>query len=306
MAQTMLDYIEQNPQDWQKGWNNLTSPINGKTNTSYRGFNALYLALVGMSRGYDDPRWVTFNQAKDLGASIKRGEKSSPVLFFEFYDRLTKKAYDSRTTKDMTDEDRAAYEKENVYAVLKYSSVFNASQCVNFPERDLESLKMSEEDRANQNELIETIIANSAASVNYDGGNRAFYRPSTDSIHLPAIEAFNSMQDYYATALHEIAHSTGHASRLHRDLTGDHGSPNYAIEELRAELACVYMQIEQGIQLDGKHIENHAAYLSSWLGAVKNDKSIFFKAASDAQKIADYVLAHYVQSVEVKELELDD
>ncbi len=306
MAQTLLDYIEQNPQDWQKGWNNLTAPINGKTNNSYRGFNALYLSLVGMSRGYDDPRWVTFSQAKDLGASIKKGEKSSPVLFFEFYDRLTKKAYEARTTKDMTDEERAAYEKENVYAVLKYSSVFNASQCVNFPERDLESLKMSEEDRANQNELIETIIANSAAPVNYDGGNRAFYRPSTDSIHLPAIEAFNSMQDYYATALHEIAHSTGHASRLHRDLTGDHGSPNYAIEELRAELACVYMQIEQGIQLDGRHIENHAAYLSSWLDAVKNDKSIFFKAASDAQKIADYVSAHYVQSVQVDELELED
>ena len=306
MAQTLLDYIKQNPQDWQKGWNNLTSPINGKTNTSYRGFNALYLALIGMSRGYDDPRWVTFNQAKDLGASIKRGEKSSPVLFFEFYDRLTKKAYNARTTKDMTDEERAAYEKENVYAVLKYSSVFNASQCANFPERDLESLKMSEEDRANQNELIETIIANSAAPVNYDGGNRAFYSPSTDSIHLPALEAFSSMQDYYATALHEIAHSTGHASRLHRDLTGDHGSPNYAIEELRAELACVYMQIEQGIQLDGEHIENHAAYLSSWLDAVKNDKSIFFKAASDAQKIADYVSAHYVQSVQVDELKLED
>lgn len=306
MAQTLLDYIEQNPQDWQSGWNNLTSPINGKTNNSYRGFNALYLTLVGMSRGYDDPRWVTYNQAKDLGASIKKGEKSSPVLFFEFYDRLTKKAYDSRTTKDLTDEDRAAYEKENVYAVLKYSSVFNASQCANFPERDLESLKMSEEDRANQNELIETIIANSAAPVNYDGGNRAFYRPSTDSIHLPAIEAFNSMQDYYATALHEIAHSTGHASRLHRDLTGAFGSPSYAIEELRAELACVYMQIEQGIQLDGKHIENHAAYLSSWLEAAKNDKSVFFKAASDAQKIADYVSAHYVQSVQVDELELED
>ena len=97
------------------------------------------------------------------------------------------------------------------------------------------------------------------------------------------------MQDYYATALHEIAHSTGHESRLNRDLAGSFGSESYAKEELRAELACVFMQMEQGIQLNGKHITNHAAYLNSWLQAAKNDTSVFFKAAADAQRIADYV-----------------
>ncbi len=303
MVQAILVSMEKNPVEWESGWNNIgaDSPINGKTGKSYRGVNFLYLWLVGKENGYEDSRWVTFNQAKELGASVRKGEKSFPVLFYELYDRKTKRPYDSRTTKDMSDEERAAYEHENVYAVLKYSRVFNAAQCANFPKRDIESLKMSEEDRAKQNALIENIIANSGAPIKYDGGNRAYYSPMTDSIHLPGIEVFHSMQDYYATALHEIAHSTGHESRLNRDLTGKFGQADYAVEELRAELACVFMQVEQGIRLEGKHIENHAAYLNNWLSVVKGDKSIFFKAASDAQKIADYVSEHYLQSEKASE-----
>lgn len=299
MVKTLLEHIEKNPTDWQSGWNNIAAgaPYNGKTNTAYRGMNALYLAFLGAKRGYKDTRWVTFNQAKELGASVKKGEKSAPVIFFEFYDRATKKAFDSRTVKDMTEEEKAAYLKENVYAVMKYSSVFNAEQCHNFPER--KDVAMSEEERANQNVKIEAIIANSSAPVRYDGGSRAYYSPGTDSIHLPVIQAFDTMQDYYATALHEIAHSTGHESRLNRDLSGGFGSESYAKEELRAELACVFMQMEQGIQLNGKHITNHAAYLNSWLEAAKKDTSVFFKAAADAQKIADYVADNYLQAAAV-------
>lgn len=299
MVKTLLEHIEKNPTDWQSGWNNIAAgaPYNGKTNTAYRGMNALYLAFLGAKRGYKDTRWVTFNQAKELGASVKKGEKSAPVIFFEFYDRATKKAFDSRTVKDMTEEEKAAYLKENVYAVMKYSSVFNAEQCHNFPER--KDVAMSEEERANQNVKIEAIIANSSAPVRYDGGSRAYYSPGTDSIHLPVIQAFDTMQDYYATALHEIGHSTGHESRLNRDLSGGFGSESYAKEELRAELACVFMQMEQGIQLNGKHITNHAAYLNSWLEAAKKDTSVFFKAAADAQKIADYVADNYLQAATV-------
>lgn len=297
MVKTLLEHIEKNPQNWQSGWNNIAAgaPYNGKTNTAYRGLNSLYLAVIGMQRGYKDTRWVTFNQAKELGASVKKGEKSAPVIFFEYYDRATKKAFDSRTVKDMTDEEKQTYMKENVYAVLKYSSVFNAEQCYNFPER--KEIAMSEEERANQNIKIETIIANSGAPVLYDGGSQAYYSPGTDSIHLPKIEAFDSMQDYYATALHEIAHSTGHQSRLNRDMGGGFGSESYAKEELRAELACVFMQMENGVQLNGKHITNHAAYLNSWLEAAKKDTSVFFKAAADAQRIADYVEQNYTQAV---------
>lgn len=312
MIKTLLAHIEHNPTEWQSGWNSIAAgaPYNGKTNTAYRGLNALYLACIGAARGYKDTRWVTFNQAKDLGASVKRGEKSVPVIFYENYDRKTKKAFSGDSVKDMTDEEKAAYVKENVYAVLKYSSVFNAEQCHNFPER-IETT-MSDEERVNQNIKIETIIARSAAPIFYDGGNRAFYSPGEDKIHLPIISAFDTMQDYYATALHEIAHSTGHESRLKRDLSGGFGSVEYAKEELRAELSCVFLQMETGIRLDGKHIENHAAYLNSWLKAAKEDSSVFFKAAADAQKIADYVTSNYLsaenisQSSDVNSREIPD
>lgn len=312
MIKTLLAHIEHNPTEWQSGWNSIAAgaPYNGKTNTAYRGLNALYLACIGAARGYKDTRWVTFNQAKDLGASVKRGEKSVPVIFYENYDRKTKKAFSSNTVKDMTDDEKAAYIKENVYAVLKYSSVFNAEQCHNFPER--KETAMSNEERANQNVKIETIIARSAAPIFYDGGSRAFYSPGEDKIHLPIISAFNTMQDYYATALHEIAHSTGHESRLNRNLSGGFGSVDYAKEELRAELSSVFLQMETGIRLAGKHIENHAAYLNSWLIAAKEDPSVFFKAAADAQKIADYVTSNYLnaenisQSSDVNSREIPD
>lgn len=306
MVKTLLEHIEKNPTDWQSGWNNIAAgaPYNGKTNTAYRGINALYLALIGAKQGYKDARWVTFNQAKELGASVKKGEKSSPVIFFEIYDRATKKAFSSLTVKDMTDEEKTTYMKENVYAVMKYSSVFNAEQCHNFPER--KEIAMSEEERAKQNIKIEAIIANSSAPIRYDGGSRAYYSPGTDSIHLPVIQAFNTMQDYCATVLHEIAHSTGHESRLNRNLSGGFGSESYAREELCAELACVFMQMEQGIQLNGKHITNHAAYLNSWLEAAKKDTSVFFKAAADAQRVADYVAQNYLQKEDSAVLEEDE
>lgn len=298
MIQAILARIEKDPLNWTAGWNKVSgNPVNGKTDTAYRGLNSIYLYLMSEQHGYNDPRWVTFNQAKALGASIKKGEKSYPVLFYERYDKLTKKEYDPKTTKSMTEEERAEYERENVRFVLKYYSVFNAAQCVNFPELDKSALLMSEEERANQNELIEMIIANSAAPVNYDGGSRAYYQPSTDSIHLPTIENFHSMQDYYATALHEIAHSTGHESRLNRDLSGGFGSQSYAVEELRAELACVFMQIEHGINIEGNHIDNHAAYVQSWLEAAKSDPTVFYKAVRDAGKIADYVDDNYLQAI---------
>lgn len=302
IVQSILGYIEQHPTNWLSGWVSLGVPQNGLTNSNYRGLNALYLWLIGKQQGYTDNRWVTFNQAKELGASVKKGEKSSPILFYTLYDKNTKKEYTRKTTADMTDEERKKYEDENVRPVVRYSQVFNAQQCANFPERAATSLMSDEERQKHSNDVIERIIANSEAPILYDGGDRAFYRITTDDIHLPAIEQFNTMQDYYATALHEIAHSTGHPSRLNRKMGGA-DRENYAIEELRAEMAAVFMQMENGIQLEGKHYENHSAYLASWLEEVKNDTKIFTSAVSDAMKISDYVTEHYVNKAAVATLD---
>ena len=167
MVTLILDSIEKNPTEWDSGWTAIdaTTPINGRTNRAYNGFNSIYLYCVAKGRGYKDSRWVTFNQAKELGASVKKGEKSSPVLFYQLYDKNTKKEFNSLTVRDMTDEEKKQYMQENVRRVLQYSTVFNAEQCDHFPERTDELPKMTEEERTRQNVLIEEIINNSAAPI---------------------------------------------------------------------------------------------------------------------------------------------
>lgn len=291
MVDVVLSYMEQNPTEWQSGWQKFGCPVNAVSSKQYRGINLLYLTVVSMARKYTDNRWVTFNQAKQLGASVKKGEKSVPVLYYSIYDENTKKDFDPATVAEMTEEDRIEYERKYVRAYTKFYQVFNAEQCVNMPKREVKA--MDEIERQRQNELVERIIANSAAPVFYDGGDSAYYSVATDDIHLPLIEQFNTMQDYYATALHEIAHSTGHSSRLNRDMSGDFGGEKYALEELRAELSLMFLQMENGLILDGHHYQNHGAYLASWLKAAKDNKTAFTSAVKDAMKISDYINDHY-------------
>lgn len=295
MVDTLITYIENNPTEWTAGWYGKSkSPINAKTEKAYKGLNAFYLMVLSVMRGYSDSRWLTFNQAKELGANVKLGEKSSEIFYWSFYDKKTKKPFDERTVEDMTYEERREYLKENVRPVIKFYQVFNAEQCENMPEYSIEALSMNEEERERQNAIIEQIIANSEAPVNYDGGNSAYYSLQEDSIHLPEINVFKTMQDYYATALHEISHSTGHEKRLNRNMFNAFGSEEYAKEELRAELASVFLQLDYGINIEGKHFENHGAYLASWLKEVKDNHKEFFAAASDAEKIANYIGEHYL------------
>lgn len=305
MVDTLISFIEQDPAQWEAGWYKAPSisPLNGKTQRNYKGLNAFYLYVIALQHGYRDPRWFTFNQVKEFGGNVKSGEKSSEIFFWTWYDKKTKKPFDVKTLDGMTDEEKQEYKQENVRPVIKFYQVFNAQQCDKLPEYELiQTPEMAVEERARQNDLIETVIANSEAPVYYDGGNRAYYSPMSDSIHLPEIKDFKTMQDYYATALHEIAHSTGHESRLNRSLKGIFGSPDYAREELRAELASVFIQTELGISVEGKHFENHGAYLASWLKAVKDNPKEFYSAASDAEKISDYVSSHYLKEREREDI----
>ena len=309
MVDQLLDFIENNPTAWEAGWYKVGgTPRNGKTSKPYNGLNALWLYLLGEHKGYTDPRWVTYQQAKDLNASVKAGEKSANIFYWSWYDKKTKKPFDDATVKDMDKDERQKYLNENVRPVLKYYQVFNAAQCNNFPKLNVEQKEMTADERARQNAKIEKIISNSAAPINYDGGNRAYYSPMSDSIHLPEIKRFHTMQDYYATALHEIAHSTGHASRLNREMIGKFGTSDYAKEELRAELASVFMQLDYDISVEGKHFENHAAYLQSWLKRVRDDQKEFFAAVTDAEKISEYVGERYLQAhaVDVAEIESEN
>ncbi|MCL2370253.1 MAG: zincin-like metallopeptidase domain-containing protein [Firmicutes bacterium] len=296
IADLLVAKIESEPLEWSKGWRSLgEAPVNAKTGKVYNGANFFALILKADKMGYDDPRWLTFNQAKDIGAKVKAGEKATTIFHYTEYDKKTKSAPDWKAINALPPFESLEYQKENITFSLSYHSVFNAAQVDNLAERKLDA--MSDEQRIReQNHRIEGVVANSPAPISH-GSNRAYYRPGDDAIRLPNISNFNSMQDYYATALHEIAHSTGHSTRLNR-FDGKEDTATYAKEELRAEVASMFIQAELGIKLEGSHFENHSAYVQSWLSAVKNDKNVLFDAIKDAGQISNYVNEHCASKFE--------
>lgn len=162
------------------------------------------------------------------------------------------------------------------------ASVFNAEQIDGLP-----PMAVRQDKSWNSIERAESILEASGAKISHDQVDRAFYRMSTDSIHLPQQAAFPSADRYYATALHELGHWTGHASRLDRDLAHPFGSEGYAKEELRAEIASMIMGDELGI---GHDPSQHVAYVKSWIKALQDDPLEIFRAAADAEKIQGFVL----------------
>ena len=303
IADKVLEQIENNNLEWAAGWHKLrNAPFNAKTEKRYNGTNLLILHFEGVKKGYEDPRWLTFNQAKDLGAQVKAGEKATTIFHWNEYDKKTKKAPDWEELNKLPREEYDKYVQDNISYSVSYHSVFNAEQCNGLEKYVVPTL--SAEELAKQNEKIEQVIAASEAPVLYDGENRAFYNHREDKIHLPKIENFKTKNDYYATALHEIAHSTGHESRLNRNLKGGtFGDENYAIEELRAEFASLFMQYELDLNFDAKHFENHSAYIQGWSKAIKEDKNVLFAAIKDAGKIATYVRENYAEQENTKKNE---
>lgn len=303
IADKVLEQIENNNLEWAAGWHKLrNAPFNAKTEKRYNGTNLLILHFEGIKKGYEDPRWLTYNQAKEIGAQVKAGEKATTIFHWNEYDKKTKKAPDWEELKKLPREEYDKYVQDNISYSVSYHSVFNAEQCNGLEKYVVPTL--SAEELAKQNEKIEQVIAASEAPVLYDGENRAFYNHREDKIHLPKIENFKTKNDYYATALHEIAHSTGHESRLNRNLKGGmFGDENYAIEELRAEFASLFMQYELDLNFDAKHFENHSAYIQGWSKAIKEDKNVLFAAIKDAGKIATYVRENYAEQENTKKNE---
>ena len=244
--------------------------MNPTTVKRYRGVNTLILGMDPRSFTTGDPRWMSFNQARDKGWMVKKGEKSTTIFFF----------------KQLEVEDATAKDGKRNVPVLRAYPVFHASQIDKIPAYVAPGVEDAPWRRPQAADLI---LKNSGAVVNV-GGERAFYSPGTDHIQLPPDSAFARPEDWSATALHELAHWSGHKSRLDRDLTGRFGSGAYAQEELRAELASVFVGAELGLPSD---IPQHASYVQSWLNALREDKREIFRAASDAQKIADFELAFH-------------
>jgi len=258
---------------WRKPWRGSQSmPFNAVSKKPYRGINVFLLTLTA----YADPRWVTFNQARDLGGNVRKGERAMPVVFWKPW-----------TTEGVDQETGEVY----VWKVplLKRFHVFNVEQC-----DGLELPVVSEPGRTYHHDRIEradtfvTDIADPPA-LRFDGTS-AWYRPADDLVQMPPLEQFDSADSFYGTLFHELGHATGHEKRLNRaSVTGEiqFGSNCYSREELIAELTSAYCCASLG--LDNSLIENSASYIQSWLSALRTDKRALVVAASKAQKAADFL-----------------
>lgn len=240
----------------------------------YRGINVFLLS----SMGYDSPFWLTFNQAKKIGGKVKKGEKGTVVIFWKWLPKEEKQ--------------ENGEVKRFKIPMLRYYTVFNVEQCEGIPAEKIPAL-----DGIEEAEKMEPIAAAALLVENMPhrpsiehGGNRACYSPSADRIKMPKFEQFNSAEEYYCTIYHELAHSTGHPSRLDRKEVVNvqpFGSEDYSKEELVAEMTAAFLCGATGIEQ--ATIENSAAYIQGWLKELKNDRKLVVHAAAAAQKAADFI-----------------
>ncbi len=282
VAAQIIEAIEAGTAPWMKEWTGAAAlgfaPHNPTTGKPYNGINAINL----MMQGYSDPRWMTYKQANEMGAQVKGGESGTLIQYWKFKEK--REVIDENGNK-VLDEKGKPIKKEFALKNPRvfYAIVFNAEQ--------IEGLEpfVQKEIGFNSNDLAEEILKNSGAKIDHVAGDKAFYRPGSDEIVLPLKEQFKSQAGYYATALHELGHWTGHESRLNRDLSGGFGSESYAKEELRAEIASFMLSTRIGVDFNPIYPNNHFAYINSWVKAIEDKPTEIFKAASDAEKITTFI-----------------
>lgn len=270
-AEEIIEQLKAGTAPWVKPWaeNEAFSrlPINAFSKVEYRGANILRLFTSAAQKGFNDSRWMTFKQASEHKMQVKKGSKGTQISFYK----------------------KVSMEKENAdgdieiksYMACKTFTVFNAEQIdgikpVEVPARKWQPI-----------ELGEQILDSSRAKIRYDGGNRAFYRPAEDVIHLPMRAQFATAAGFYGTACHELAHWTGTAGRLGRNIENSFGTEDYAKEELRAEIASWMLAVHTGLPFDPAE---HTNYVAGWVKAIKDDYREIFRACADAQKIVDFLL----------------
>ena len=294
LVDQVLANLEKGKLLWTQGWVAAGAPESAVTGKKYRGINNLYLSLVAMAENYGDNRWATFRQMEEKGWTFKKDEeghtlgkgKSVSVEYYEMRDKETKRRFDRSVLDGMTFDEQREYMDKNVYWLRKFYRVFNCSLMDGVPAKEMPTIDVN--DRIEKAEAILDYWNANESKIVY-GGSQAFYRPSTDEVHLPEREKFKSTQSFYDTAFHEIGHSTGHESRLSRDLSGGFGSQSYAMEELRAEIASIFMAQDLGIEPSEDRLQNNAAYIQSWKDEIKENPNALFTAIADADKIARYV-----------------
>jgi antirestriction protein ArdC len=274
----IVTQLEQGVRPWFQPWSGdhlagrISRPLRAN-GVAYRGINTLMLWAASVERGYQNPRWLTFKQAVEFGAHVRKGEKGTLVVYA---DRITKTETDSVTGED----------HERDIPFLKAYTAFNAEQVEGLPAQFHAASELAR-DPLRRIQRAEAFCANTGARIEH-GGARAFYSLREDKVQLPPFEAFRDAEAYYATLAHELTHWTKAPSRLDREFGRKRfGDAGYAMEELVAELGAAFLCAD--LDLSPEPREEHASYLGHWLSVMKADKRAIFSAAAHAQRAADYL-----------------
>lgn len=283
----IVSELEKGVRPWVKPWNaehlagRISRPLRGN-GIPYRGINVLALWCEAMSKGFAAPTWMTFQQAKELGAHVRKGEQGSLVVYASTF-----KARES---------DDAGNESERDISFMKGYTVFNVEQIEGLPAQYTQGAAPTL-DPVQRIEHAEKFFAATGAEIRH-GGNRAFYSAGDDRITLPPFETFKQPEGYYATLAHECIHWTKHEKRLARDLGRKRwGDDGYAAEELVAELGAAFLCADLRLK---PQVHEHAAYIENWLSVLKTDSRAIFAAAAHAQRAADFICAFSVEADHVQ------
>lgn len=279
LAAKLIEQLKAGTAPWQQDWveGQRSTPYNPTTGNRYRGINLLALMVSGRS----DPRWMTYRQAQAQGWQVRRGEKGTPIQHWIWEETRTRLGKDGSLELDKDGnpiKDLVRLSRPKVMA----AAVFNAVQIEGIP--GLEPMLRLE---WNAVDKAEKLLRASQAKIEHSQAGGAFYRVGIDTIHLPARERFSEAAAYYAVALHELGHWTGHPDRLNRDLGHPFGTEGYAREELRAEIASMITGSELGLGYDHRQ---HAGYVDHWVRILTDTPTEILYAAADAEKISEYIL----------------
>ena len=275
ITQEIIARLESGTKPWIKPWRGVpvSRPLRA-CGVPYRGMNVFWLWMVADMCGYASPFWMTYNQAKELGAQVRKGEKSTIAIFYKSYT----KEVEAPETGEKTDESRR---------VLKAYPVFNADQVEGLPERFHPAATLEGVEPEGRQAELDSFFARIPAVLRHQG-DEAYYEPVADRVTMPPAHLFSGFDHYYATLAHELSHWTGHCSRLDRDLKNRFGSDAYAAEELIAELSSAILGAELGLPVT--HLDHHASYIASWLKILKSDERAILTAAAKAEEAASLLL----------------
>ena len=283
IADRLVEQLKHGTAPWQKPWQEGRSilPYNPVSGTRYRGGNTIALMAQAIDKSFEDSRWMTYEQAKSVGAQVRKGEKGSLLRFYKFSEDVPITDSEGRPVFDENGKNLTRPMKLDSPKVISFV-VFNASQVDGLKPEEIMPARTEWE----VNERAERVLNASGAKISF-GGDRAYYNYQKDEIKLPPREMFKSDSGYYATALHEVGHWTGHNLRLDRDMRHPFGSAGYAKEELRAEIFSMMLGSEIGL---GHDPGQHAAYVDSWIKVLQDDHREIFRAAADAEKMMGHLM----------------